>query len=218
MNTGSDFYTLTYDPHEQSFDNKWHNVKVTVQADGKSYQLSCRRGYYDDGSNVSPATGQRTALKANGTPRQLPADILKAPILFSATVLPSVATPAGAQTPYPDATAAPLTKKSETAYNIHFTLSAADLVQTKDGKPVVAVGTGVLAVNRLGAHVAKEVKAVEVSIDPDKLRDHPRGLIAFDEQINLPRGQDFLYIMLWDLDTGRFGAVQAPVDVTNRTD
>ena len=62
---GFELYTLTYSPQEVKLDNRWHNVKVEV--DGVHYQLSYRRGYFDDGSNLKQAEGPgRKRLLQNG--------------------------------------------------------------------------------------------------------------------------------------------------------
>lgn len=108
--------------------------------------------------------------------------------------------------------------KNQTTYNIHYNLPAADFtLQTKNEGSEVAIGTGLLGVNRLGARVALKVRSVMAAIDPEKYRANPNGLIEFDEQINLPKGESFLYIMVWDEDSGRFGTVQAPLNVPKRT-
>lgn len=209
VDDGAQFYTLTYNPHEEKFDNKWHKVKVVVKADGESYDLSYRRGYYDDGSNVTPGSGGRTPLRADGSTSRQGPDVLKAPILFSATVLPAASVP-----PSPKTIVAAPPGKNQATYNIHYALPASGFVQhTRDERPQVEVGTGVLGVNRLGAHVARQVETVRIGIDPEKFRDHPNGIIGLDQQINLPKGEDFLYIMVWDEDSGRFGIVQAPLMV-----
>ncbi len=220
VDDGNDFYTLTYYPHEQTFDNKWHKVKVMVEVEGGPYQLSYRRGYYDDGSNLAPrsgdlsnlaASGERKVLRADGSTPQDRPDVLKPPILFSATVLPAVSVPSASSA---GAIAAPPPKKNQVPYTIHYTLPAADFTQQlQDGRPRVVIGTGVLGVNRLGAPVVRQLERAQVGIDPEKFRAYPNGTVGFDEQINLPKGEEFLYIMVWDENSGRFGTVQAPLNV-----
>lgn len=213
VDNGADFYTLTYNPHDQKFDDKWHKVKLIAGAGGEPYSLSYRRGYYDDGSNITQNPGDRTALRTDGTTQRQGPDVFKTPILFSATVLPAATLP-----PVPATLAAKPPNKNQTTYNIHYNLPAADFkLQTKNDRTLVAIGTGLLGVNRLGARVALNVESVKTVIDPEKFRANPNGLIEFDEQINLPKGESFLYIMVWDEDSGRFGTVQAPLNVPKRT-
>jgi len=46
-----------------------------------------------------------------------------------------------------------------------------------------------------------------------KLQANPHGSIDFDQQINLPKGQDYLYLVVWDTATGRLGTIQLPLSV-----
>jgi len=45
------------------------------------------------------------------------------------------------------------------------------------------------------------------------LKENPTAKFGFDQQINLPKGEDYLYIALWDLTNGRLGTLQLPLDV-----
>lgn len=209
--SSANFYTLTYSPHEQKFDNRWHKVKIKIE--GGSYRLSYRRGYYDDGAGAGPPSGEvRTALRADGTTTQKQPEVPKTPIIFTATVLP--ANEAVGRPSVPAVNEAGPLKKNERSYRIHYTLPAADFVQqSSDGRQSVRVGAGLLAVNSLGTPIARQVNGLSIGIDPDKFRANPDGTIGFDEEIHLPRGEDFLYIIAWDEASGRFGMVQVPVTV-----
>jgi hypothetical protein len=39
------------------------------------------------------------------------------------------------------------------------------------------------------------------------------GKVAFDQSVNLPKGNDYLYLVVWDPATGRVGALGVPVEV-----
>ncbi len=213
VGSGSDFYTLSYSPPQPNFDNRWHRVKVVAGAGAGSYQLSYRHGYFNDTTHAVPASGDRTILQARGMTQQQSSETLRAPLIFSVAVSPAATAVAALQQPSDTPKGDP-PKRNQSTYNVHYTLPIADLVrQNVDGKEQVSVGIGVLAVNRLGAHLAQQTKAVQVSIDPEKLHAHPDGRIAFDDQINLPRGEQFLYILAWDQRSGRFGTVQTPLTV-----
>jgi hypothetical protein len=41
-------------------------------------------------------------------------------------------------------------------------------------------------------------------------------VVGFDEQINLPVGDDYVYLVTWDEASGRFGTVEVPVTVPKR--
>ena len=210
VSNSSHFYTLSYHPADDKLDNKWHKVKVEVE--DKKYDLSYRRGYYDDGSNLPQRTsGERAALAIDGVAPHKSPDVTKAPILFSATVLPVKVT-AAEQEVSGDRTAP--AKRDQTRYNIRFSLPAADFEQqTGQGRTSVTIGIGIFGLNRLGTRVAQSMKTVEAGIDVEKLHATPRGTIGIDEQIDLPKGDAFLYLVAWDEHSGRFGMVDAPVTV-----
>ncbi len=48
-----------------------------------------------------------------------------------------------------------------------------------------------------------------------KRRSVPRtgGRLRFDQPINLPSGEDYLYIAVWDTATGRLGTLQLSLQV-----
>ena len=84
---GQSFYTLTYSAHEPKFDSKWHKVKVEV--DHNTYELSYRRGYYDDQSSVkAPPKPGRLRLLADGSTTRITLES-PVPIVFRAIASPS---------------------------------------------------------------------------------------------------------------------------------
>jgi hypothetical protein len=80
-----EYYTLTYSPKGFRYDNKWHEVDVTVP--GTYYTLRYRRGYFADGTNPGQRrpSQPRTRLLASGqTAKELPTRNM--PIIFQASV------------------------------------------------------------------------------------------------------------------------------------
>ena len=211
--TSGDFYTLTYSPRDAHFDGKWHKVKVEVK--GGSYQLSYRRGYFDDGANVTPAGSKpSTLLRADGETVKLPGPASD-PIIFQARILPAATAPPADPHEAPgQAPPTPAPKRNEVTYAIHYTLPAGDFVQhPSDGGQQVVVGTGVIAINRYGRPVSRLTRAVTLEIDEAKFQTHPNGTLDFDQQINLPDGDEYLYIAVWDTATRRFGTLQVALNV-----
>ncbi len=41
----------------------------------------------------------------------------------------------------------------------------------------------------------------------------PEARVSFDQLVNLPDGEDFLYVAVWNPQTGRVGVVQIPLAV-----
>ena len=208
------FYTLTYAPHDLQYDNKWHKVKVKV--DGGRYELSYRRGYYDDGANSPPDPRKsRTLLRAGGEKVEVPS-LRSEPIVFEASVLPRQAdraATAGSGKGVPEA--AP--KRGETAYSVHYRLPAdAFEQQSVAGEVRVVVGAAIVAFNGLGRPVGRLSRQVTISLNPEELRLDPKGMLTFDQQINLPHGEDYLMLAVWDMRTGRTGTIQLPLNVAKQ--
>ena len=209
----SSFYTLTYSPQDVKLDNRWHNVKVEV--DGSHYQLSYRHGYYDDGSNLKQAEGTaRQRLLENG--EAVPEVPHTRPIVFQVRITPFDPSSTTAQHPMIHASTSP-PKKGERAYSLHYSVPMnAFPVQTSDGEDHVTVGLAVFAFNKYGRPVARVTEAVTLGVSQERVDasgTSPR--IGFDQEINLPEGNDFLYVGLWNTATGRLGTVQIPF-VVNR--
>jgi len=200
------FYTLTYSPHDLHFNNKWHKVKVEVL--GNYYNLSYRRGYFDDGNNLSePGTGTRKLLNAAGEVTAEP-DHRKDPLFFRASVSPSLTALISRQDEKIPAT--PMPGRNEITYSVHFHLPASEFVH---GQQAVVVSTGLLAFNCLGRPVGSLTRRVTLQVDEEKLLAHPDGFLSFEQQINLPRGDDYLDVAVADNATGRIGHIHIPLTV-----
>ncbi|MGF7180298.1 VWA domain-containing protein [Tunturiibacter psychrotolerans] len=209
----ADFYTLSYSPRDFKQDNKWHNVKVTL--DGGPYTLSYRTGYYGDGANGSDpneAKKARILLTSNGEKFKRPGNYDQL-IIFQAEVQPSSAVSLPEDTPtLPE-------KKNETIYNIRYAVPAADFVpENIPGGQRVQIGAGAIALNQNGRPVGRVSQKFTLSFDGDKLTKGPNGKIYFDQQFSLPKGQNYLFVAVWDTLGGRLGTVQVPLDVPKRVE
>jgi VWFA-related protein len=207
LSTDGDYYTLTYTPDDLRQNGKWHKVRVEM-VEGK-YQLSYRRGYYDDGhTDTTPQPGMRTLLRRDGSTVRVPNDRSQ-PIVFQAVVsLADTAAPA-------DIPAKPL-KKGQTAYRIHYIVPAGAIVplNVNGNAATVVVGAAILAVDHYGEPITRIAEKATLGVDEAKVHSDPKAVIVFDQQINLPRGQDYLDIGLWDMTSGRMGMLSVPVAVS----
>jgi len=212
VDTDADFYTLTYRPDDLKANNKWHKVKIAV--DGGPYHLSYRRGYFDDGRGTStPSRNSRTVLRAHGESFLAP-DRHSEPIIFEARLLPSIATQSANTTQSSAAAQAP--KRNELTYGLHYSVPLEAFTrQVVNGETKISIGAAILAFNhfgRLTGHVAQKLtftlNAEELKADVTKL--------GFVQQINLPKGEDYLYIALWNMSNGRLGTLQLPLDAEKR--
>jgi VWFA-related protein len=218
LNTGASFYTLTYSPRNFRFDNKWHNVQVTL--DGEPYHLSYRSGYFADGSaggSVQPAQ-TRTRLMANGQKVEVFQQRSSPPIIFEANATP-IHDPALATLPPPSAAlpprALPPVKKGRTRYLIRYSLPVDALIQQDiDGKKIVAFGIAAIVFNRDGATIVRDSEQATMALNQDSLSKHPDGRIRIDKLIDLQKGDDYVYLAVWDTTSHRLGTLQIALNVS----
>jgi hypothetical protein len=210
VDTDSHFYTLTYRPDDLKANNKWHKVKIAV--DGGPYHLSYRRGYFDDGTGTPiPPRKTKTILRAHGETVQGP-DRHMEPIIFEARVQPSSATqPAN---PVQSSATAHAPKRNELAYAVHYSVPFDALTpEVVNGETQVRIGAVILAFNHFGRPTGHVAQKLTFTLNAENLKAAPTAQFGFDQEINLPKGEDYLYIALWDITNGRLGTLQLPLDV-----
>ncbi len=204
------FYTLVFSPKDFHPDNKWHQVKVMVE--GGPYTLSYRRGYFADGNNLGPQSDDRprTLLLAGGKTKDLPADLHSSPIIFTASVVP-----AGSPPPTPGAQFYALTdnvptKKGRNTYSILYSLPAdVFATHTIDGRETASFEVAVLGFNQAGEQVVEKGDKVSVKFPHDDSHEP----VDVSQNVGLPRGDLYLFVAIWDLNTGRTGTLQIPFTV-----
>ncbi len=215
LDTDGSYYTLTYSPDDLRADGRWHKVRVKL-TEG-DYQLSYRRGYFDDGGGATtpgaPGSGQgqkpatRTVLRANGSKVQVPAD-RGVPIVFDAQALPAAdpATMTLGTTKPPG--------RGESPWVVRFQIPAKEIypesVEGNEGKDVVQ--TAILGFDRYGERIARRLEHVSFDVNQDREQSVAHPVVEFDQPISLPWGEDYLLVAVWDQTSGRFGMVN--VDVT----
>jgi len=206
IDSSNDFYTLSYSPHDFRYDNSWHKVKVTVN--GSSYNLSYRRGYFADGNDPHNKTedlqphGSRTKLLASGETSEMP-EVRGPSIIFRARVLPASG---------PLQTRA---KKGTIPYTIRFSLPLNKFVMRNvDGMEQATMGVASMAFDANGNTIAKLTQEVIATFSPEKLQVDGQPVYTFEQQINLKNGENYLYLGVWDMNTGQFGTIQLSLDAT----
>ena len=200
LETSQSFYTLTFSPPNLRFDNRWHTVRVTVDRPG--LHLSYRRGYFADGRNVTPATGPRPRLLAGGTTVNAP-EAPALPLIFEATVAPTRAPWLNSGTPI---------KGGHTRYTVRYSTPASSV--TLHGAPGVSrfvVGAAVIAVNGDGHAIARRAQQITIPVNLTGLRVNPDVPLTVEQQIDLPRGEAYLSVAMWDVETGRIGTLTLPL-------
>jgi hypothetical protein len=52
-----------------------------------------------------------------------------------------------------------------------------------------------------------------MTLNHDSLSAHPDGRITIDQLVDLQKGDDSLYLAVWDVTSGRMGTLQVPLTV-----
>jgi VWFA-related protein len=211
LSTDGDYYTLTYSPDDLRNNGRWHRVEVKLRERG--YRLSYRRGYFDDEKNgESPTARTRTILTAKGTTKQV-LDNQSEPITFTAQVAEisplaqNAAVRAGQIRP---------PKPGEVQYAIVYQVPASALTPRSveaNHRGTYVIGSGVLVFDQYGSLVKRQGQTLTMTADEREIRAKPDGEMRFDEEVDLPSGEDYLYLVVWDATTGRVGTMNVPLDV-----
>jgi hypothetical protein len=48
-------------------------------------------------------------------------------------------------------------------------------------------------------------------LNDDELRANPGVQLAFDQRLNLKKDDEYLYLAVWDMASGRLGTLQVPL-------
>jgi VWFA-related protein len=201
------FYTLVFSPQDFHPDNKWHQVKVKV--DGDSYSLSYRRGYFADGNNLGPKSDDhpRTLLLTAGNTRNLPVDLHSSPIIFTASIVPVGSPPPTPGMQFYALNDNVLVKKRTNTYSIFYSLPPdVFATQTVDGRENASFEIAVLGFNKAGQQIVQKGDRVSVKFP----HDDPHEPVDVAQNVGLPRGELYLFLAIWDLNTGRAGTLQIP--------
>lgn len=214
LDASGDFYTITYSPRNFIINNKWHKVSIKLTgAPHSGYTLSYRRGYFADGVG-DRIPGQkappRTLLASDGSASAVP-DQHSLPLVFQAHVIPASEAHIAPVDDTP-ATEAP-EKKGTIAYAVRYLIPFNELTPiTLNGKQHIQFNVVAFAFDKNGAVVTKLGTSVSFDINQEKLRQSPHLLLPLDQRINLRKGQNYLYLAIWDTHTGRLGTLQIPFE------
>jgi VWFA-related protein len=208
VNTSGSFYTLTYSPSNFHFDNKWH--KVRIKLDGGSYQLSYREGYFADSGSGQKAAQPGTTLQDSGNKAE---DQLRTnPIIFQATVLPASDPRLASLEPDSVIVPSPQRKKGPLPLTVRYSLPIDGLTgQTIAGKEKFVFQLAAIAISRYGNSAERNFNQVTLSYDQGSFPHRAHAPIVIDQQLSLAKDDEFIFLAVWDLASGRLGTLQMPL-------
>jgi len=209
LSTDSSSYTLTYSPQNFHYDGKWHNIRITTRRN--DLHLSYRRGYFADKAHPLPPSEHKLSnLLANDHKQITAPDLHSNPLLFEASVHPATETSA-TNTDFVPLRPAAQPAKGTTAFLVDYSLSTDGLSSAEiDGASRATIVFAAIALDSNGERIGQALDRVRFPLTPG---DPPRKLLV-RQQINLPKGGDFLALAVWDPVSGRLGTLQIPVTVS----
>jgi VWFA-related protein len=209
LDSGSNYYTITYTPVNQALDTRFRTISVKVDRPGLN--LVYRNGYYTvapditlNGKKVEKVSAMQAALMRGA--------LDATQVLFKVTVAQAPGTeaklPADNQ---PDA------KQMKPPYR-HFTISYSidvhgiDFATSPDGNYRGNFEYGVRVYNADGDEIVNSVSTtISPILPPTVYRSMLRGGANASQQIDVPAtGDYFLRIGVHDLASDRVGAIEVP--------
>jgi len=209
LDSGSNYYTITYTPVNQSLDTRFRTI--TVKVDRPGLTLTYRNGYYAVAPDVT-LSGKKVE-KVSAMQEALMRGALDATqVLFKVTVAQSPGTEATVPSEnQPDA------KQMKPLYR-HYTISYSidvhgiDFNTAPDGSYRGNFEYGVRVYNAVGDEIVNSVSTtISPILPPSVYRSMLRGGANTSQEIDVPAtGDYFLRIAVHDLASDRVGAIEVP--------
>jgi hypothetical protein len=83
-----------------------------------------------------------------------------------------------------------------------------------DGKQQVTMGFASMAFDANGKSTAKLTQQVTATFSQQNLSVSGQPVYTFEQPINLKNGENYLYLGVWDANTGQFGTIQLSLDAS----
>jgi VWFA-related protein len=233
VDTGSNYYTLSYNPSNHDWDGGYRKLQVKLAEQG--LHLEYRRGYYARNDEV--AESRHMAQLQNSHRRVLPAPSANgkatsprldaamqmgaaAPkdILFLANVAPAaeVLKAKGDEPLAKDNYLDKKYRKSEyREYRIHYSVNAQTLQLMPTPELNYHGHLEVVAVvyDDMGQVVNSKSSQVPIDVDSTEYQQMLRGGLGVDQSIAIPvKGNFFLRMGVYDVSGNKLGALEVPVD------
>jgi hypothetical protein len=145
--------------------------------------------------------------------------VLVKPIAEAPTAGTGQATPAPATAPAPPADSTPTTnpahqKGPQTRYKVDFAIDLGDLTLSTDadGLHRGSLSVSILAYDRYGNVASRKESQAAVGIKPEVWELYQKTGLLFGTEIQVPKGQYWLRIGIYDQGSGKVGTLELPLD------
>jgi VWFA-related protein len=231
LDSGANYYTLTYSPLNRNWKGEYRNIRVQLEAaySTRGLKLAYRHGYYADDPNTHsasssvlsgapagpPATGSRAygqAAMERGAPT--PAEIL-----FKVRVLPDSTGTEDKVASHNQTDPKNPMKGPYRKYDIDFAILASDLKLSPqpDGNRHGGVEFLAFVYDADGKLLNTEDDSVDLNLTPATYAGIMKSGLPGGLLISTPaKGESFIRIGIHDIPSGRFGVVEVPTTTVDR--
>ncbi len=219
IDSGSNFYTLTYSPANTNWNGRFRKIQVRLQQQGLT--LAYRRGYYADDPNappkhnhpVSPTTTTAAPINAMRTAmmRGVPDPTQ---IIFKVLVRPATTTTEDTLASGNAANPAAKVKPPYRRYTIDFAANPRDIAFTHSpaGNYQGDIQFLTYLYDQDGTIINTSGTTVQANIPPATYDASLRTGLQFHQQISVPvKGDYYLRIGIHDVTGDHVGAIEIPV-------
>ena len=215
MEDGSSYYTIGYDPGPEKFDGSFRRIKVDVGKGG--YKLAYRNGYYAD-----PEFGPSMGVENPAGGKLITTSILKgAPpttqLHLTARVL-AATDPLLKDAKIPDGPAGQMAtsiKGTPHRYVVDMDIDPRGFlfVDTADGEHEAKIEFLLVDYDADGNKLNFQDQAMDVMLKQQQYETVLKGGLKARMFIDVPAGHESLRVAVQDLNAGRAGSLEVPLDV-----
>jgi VWFA-related protein len=232
VDTGSNYYTLSYNPSNHDWDGGYRKLQVKLAEQG--LHLEYRRGYYARNDEVAESRHMAQLQNSHRRVLPVPADA-KTPsprldaamqmgaatpkdIIFLANVMPAaVVSKAKGEEPLPkDNFLDKRYRRSEYRdYQIHYSVDTRtmQLMPTPELNYHGHLKLVSVVYDDMGQVVNSKSSQVPIDVDSTEYQQMLRGGLGVDQSIAIPvKGNFFLRMGVYDVSGNKLGALEVPVD------
>ncbi len=214
VQTGEDYYSLSYVPPLSKYDGKYHAIEVKV--DRPNLHLQYRAGYTSVDPAKPPEFGGNSATKSESAPAtKLPAamghgEAASTQLLFDVRVTPSTSPPRPGDPEVIGTLSPALTHRPVVRYDFFYSMAPDQiaLVETPDGTRKGSVDFAFVAYDGAGQMLNFVGKTAELTLRPDQVSGFMKRPFQVTLQFDLPPGEVFVRLGVMDAASGKTGTLE----------
>jgi hypothetical protein len=136
------------------------------------------------------------------------------PLIFQAAMLPTTDPVLVSLKADAEGLPAPPPKGGAMRFSVRYSIPIDELTgQSIQGKETFVVGLAAVTIDRDGDVLKRQFEHVTVSFGEGYFSHRSRAPLVVDQQLNLSRTDQYLYVAVWDVHNDRFGELQIPLDL-----